>query len=245
MILYNTDLKIFTSSLVSSDPHIVSGYSTKSLGDGNKIGSIMAFFKENDISYKNIVSLGQIHSTNIEFIKSAADTLIKIEDTDGVITNLKDVALTVKTADCLPIIYSDEKNGLIAISHQGWRGSLKKMVVKMVDRLIKNGANLNDIKIAIGPGINQCCYDVDDDKYYQFLEELDFYSEKIFSVFHGKKHLNLLLLNYLLLLDRGIKKENIDFFPFCTFCDKDRFFSFRREKKKDFEEMFSFIIRYN
>jgi len=244
VINYNPDYKIFTSSLVNKSD-IISGFSTKVLGDGNKIGTIMNFFKENSIVYKTIVSLGQIHSTNIETVSPSKEELLKIEDTDGVITNKSNVALTIKTADCLPIIFSDKKNGLIGISHQGWRGSLKQMVKKMIDKMVKYGGSKNEITVAIGPGIGQCCYDIDDDRYFRFLEELDGYSEKVISIWHGKKHLNLTMLNYLQLIDSGIKKENIDSFPFCTFCDKDRFFSFRRTKNKDFKEMFSFIIKYN
>ena len=50
-------------------------------------------------------------------------------------------------------------------------------------------------------------------------------------------------LNFLLLKDVGIKSENIDFFPFCTSCDKDRFFSYRRDKEKEYGEMVSFILK--
>ena len=87
--------------------------------------------------------------------------------------------------------------------------------------------------------------------YYAFsekinvLDELEKYSDKIFKVIKGKRHLNLLLLNYLLLVDNGVKKENIDYFPFCTYCDNSRFFSFRHGKinhRVDLEEMFSFIM---
>ncbi len=244
MITYNSDSKIFTSSLIN-DSSFISGFSTRELMDGNKVGNIINFLKENEILHKSLICLGQIHSTNIEFVSNDNNQVLKIDDTDGVITDRPEIVLSVKTADCLPIIYVDKKNRLIGISHQGWRGSLKQMAVKMVNQMVEHGGNKKEIKIVIGPGINQCCYNIDDDRYFQFLNELDGYSEKVFSVRHGKKYLNLTFLNYLQLINTGIKKENIDFFPFCTFCDKRRFFSFRRAKNKDFEEMFSFVIRYN
>jgi len=119
------------------------------------------------------------------------------------------------------------------------------MAVKMVEEMVANGGSRQSIVAAIGPGINQCCYDIDDDRYYQFLEELDGYSDKVFLVHHGNKYLNLSMLNYLQLIKAGISKKNIDYFPFCTKCDKKRFFSYRRDKKAEFGEMFSFIMRYN
>jgi YfiH family protein len=147
------------------------------------------------------------------------------------------------TADCCPIIFAEKKEGIIGISHHGWRGSVKKFAVKIIDRMIDEGARKENINIAIGPAIGECCYDVDNDRYYEFREEFDGFTNKIFHHRGGRWHLNLAMLNYLLLLEVGIKKENIDFFPFCTKCDKDRFFSFRRDRKTIHSEMFSFITR--
>lgn len=244
MITYDSSLKIFSSSLIG-DERFLSGFSTKELGDGIKKETITGFLKDNEINYSQLVILNQIHSTNILIIdKNIQDKLIRLEDTDGVITNKTKTVLTTRTADCLPIIYCDKENGLIAISHQGWRGSLKKMAKKMINEMIKKGANKEKIIVAIGPGINQCCYDINDDRYHQFLEEFDGYSDKVLQMRHGKRYLNLTLLNYLQLMEAGIDKNNIDYFPFCTRCDQQRFFSFRRDKKKEFGELFSFVIRY-
>ena len=72
--------------------------------------------------------------------------------------------------------------------------------------------------------------------------EFDGYADKIFHRHQGKLHLNLALLNYLQTKELGVPEKNIDHFPFCTRCDKKRFFSFRRDKKQDYGEMFSFIV---
>lgn len=245
MITYNSDYKIFSSSILNKNIGLFSGFTTRESGDGNLVGTILNFLQENEVDYKTLVTLEQIHSTNIEVVRQTSDKTMRVGDCDGVITKLPKVVLSVKTADCLPIIFYDKANELIGISHQGWRGSLKKMAMRMVNKMVELGGNKNEILVAIGPGINQCCYDIDDERYYQFLEELDVYSEKVISVWHGKKHLNLTHLNYLELIEAGIKSEHIDYFPFCTSCDKKRFFSFRRGKKKgqkDIQEMFSLIF---
>lgn len=240
MITYDPNLQIFTSSLIFDNKHF-SGFGTRQLGDGKRhLENIFNFFN-NNVKYSQIVIPEQIHSVNIEEYKiKSKEKLIKIEDVDGVITKESGVVLTVVTADCCPIVYADKKKGIIGISHQGWRGSVKRMVQKMIDKMIEAGSNISDIKAAIGPSINDCCYNIDDDRYYQFLEEFDGYSKEIFFNRGGHWHLNLMKLNYLLLRDKGIKKENIDFFPFCTKCDKERFFSLRRDKKLGLNEMFSF-----
>lgn len=244
MIIYDSTLKIFYSSLINDNDYF-SGFGTKQLGDGKKqIENIFKFLNSNNIRYSQIVIPEQIHSTNIDiFVVKTRDKLEKIEDTDGVITNEKGVVLTVMTADCVPIVFADKKNGVIGISHQGWRGSIKRMSQKMIDKIIEVGGRIENIKAGIGPSIGDCCYDIDDDRYYQFFEEFNGYSQHIFYRRSGKWHLNLAKLNYLLLLEKGVRKENIDFFPFCTKCDKKRFFSFRRDKKLIEGEMFSFILK--
>ena len=116
----------------------------------------------------------QIHSVNIEVFESKSkENLEKISETDGVITKEKGVVLTVVTADCSPLVFGDKTNGIVGISHQGWRGSVKRMAQKMLDRMIKIGASIETIKVAIGPSIGECCYDVDEDRYYEFREEVD------------------------------------------------------------------------
>jgi len=243
MIKYNNDLKILYSSLINDDVYF-SAFGTKGLGDGRKINTIFNFFQKNKFSFKKIVVLEQIHSTNINFFNSKTNSILEtISDTDGVITKDKETVLIVRNADCLPLIFVEKKRGIIGISHQGWRGSIKRMAQKMIDKIIEFGAKKEKIMVVFGPAIGACCYSIDEDRYYQFKEEFNGYSDKIFSYRKGKIFLNLSLLNYLQLREKGVEKENIDFFPFCTRCDQKRFFSFRRDRKKDYGEMFNFIFR--
>ncbi|MBI4008894.1 peptidoglycan editing factor PgeF [Candidatus Roizmanbacteria bacterium] len=244
MILFNPNLKIFYSTKIN-DANYYSGFSTRAQNDARNLDNIVAFFKQQFVTFNSMVTLEQIHSTNTKVLDELDLTgqSTKIEETDGVITKQTNLILLVRNADCVPLIFADKSAGIIGISHQGWRGSLKKMAVKMVDELIKEGAKINNLQVAIGPAIGACCYDVDEDRYYSFLEEFDGYSDKIFSMKKGRWHLNLSLLNYLQLMEAGVKKDHIDFFPFCTKCDHRRFFSRRRAGSKNFPEMFNFIIK--
>ena len=243
MITYDEELKIYYSSKIN-DSKYFSAFGTRDLGDGRDIKNIKVFLEENDTKYKKLLTLDQIHSINISVFDSEnGSELERIEDTDGILTKNKDVVLSVITADCLPIVYADKKRGWIGISHQGWRGSLKRLVVRMVEGMVKLGSKKENIVVAIGPGIGACCYDIDEDRYFEFRQEFDGYSNKIFSMRQGKRHLDLTQLNYLLLIEAGIKKENLDFFPFCTSCNKKKFFSFRGSKGRDRREMFNLIVR--
>ena len=243
MIKYDDVLRTFYSTKIN-DQHYFSGFGTKALGDARSTSNIQNFFSQNSVRYKTLITLEQIHSSNVTVLdKGSSEQLMKIEETDGVITNLEQNIITVQTGDCIPIIFVHKKSGIIGISHQGWRGSLKRLQQKMVKKMAELGADKSSIVIAIGPSINDCCYHIEEERYYDFLEEFNGYSDKIFYFRGGKRYLNLPLLNSLLLKDVGIKSENIDFFPFCTSCDKDRFFSYRRDKGKEYGEMASFILK--
>lgn len=244
MIIYDPELKIFQSSLIDEATYFA-GFGTKETGDGIQITNLLSFFKLHSIFFHKIVTMDQIHSANIGYSASHEPGLIeKIEDVDGVLTHRNETALVVRTADCLPIIFADQKIGLIGISHQGWRGSLKKLQVKMVEDFVEHGSKKENIVAVLGPSINDCCYDIDDDRYYEFLEEFDIYAKSIFHMKKGRWHLNLARLNYLLLKDSGIPEQNIDHFPFCTRCDSERFFSYRGGKiKHNIPEMFSLVMK--
>lgn len=243
MITYDSNQKIFSSTLIN-DERFFSGFGTKALGDGRKVENIFNFLQNNYSNFKKVIILEQIHSTNITvFYSSTTENLEKISETDGIVTKESGSVLTVITADCSPIIFVEKNQGIIGISHNGWRGSVKRLVQKMVEKIIELGGKKDSISVAIGPSIGDCCYNVEEDRYYEFKEEFDGYSEKIFHRRGGKLHLNLSLLNYLQLKEVGIPEKNIDSFPFCTRCDKKHFFSFRRDKKSEYGEMFSFVVK--
>lgn len=243
MITYDSDLKIFYSTLIN-DGKFFGGFGTRFLGDGRHIDNIFSFFNKNKVAYKTVVVPEQVHSTNISvFNSNQIDNVERISETDGVITKDERAILTAITADCCPIMFVEKQQGIIGISHQGWRGSVKRMGQKMIKKIIELGGKIENMVVAIGPTIGQCCYDIEDERYYQFIEEFDGYKDKIFRRYQGKLHLNLARLNYLQIEEMGIPKKNIDHFPFCTKCDKKRFFSFRRDRKEDYGEMFSFVVK--
>ncbi|OGK10022.1 hypothetical protein A2767_00085 [Candidatus Roizmanbacteria bacterium RIFCSPHIGHO2_01_FULL_35_10] len=244
MIVYNSDLKIFCSTQIN-DGKFFSGFSTSDLGDARNLNIVTNFFNQQNIPFTKLIYLEQIHSINVEILENikTENNLEILKDSDGVITNNLKTILIVRNADCVPLIITDKTRGYIGISHQGWRGSLKNMSEKMVNTFLNLGSKVEYLTGAIGPAIGACCYDVDDDHYYEFLEQFEEFSEKIFMRKKGRWHINLALLNYLQLVKSGVSKKNIDFFPFCTKCDSKRFFSRRRAKSKDFPEMFNFIIK--
>lgn len=197
-----------------------------------------------DLSANSIVYMDQVHSDSVSILTSLGEKRTVLPKTDGVITSLTNVVLTVRSADCVPLLLYDEKNRIIAASHQGWRGTLSRLPQKMVKQMVELGANISKVKVAIGPSIGLCCYEVTKERSDLFKKEFNHYPLVNILTNRGS-YLNLPSICYSQLLEAGVNKSNICFFPFCTSCDKKRFFSYRRDSKVSYGEMISFIMMKN
>lgn len=194
------------------------------------------FVSENDVQSPHI-SMNQIHSTNVVHIE---DLLLEpVEDADGTYSKNKDVSLIVRTADCVPILFYDEETELIGASHQGWKGSLERLQQKMIEIFMSNGAKAENIKVAIGPCIGACCYEIFGDRKKLFEKEFPTYINSIFVKNNEKSMLSLTRLNYELLLQSGVLASNIEYSLECTSCHDSLFSSYN--KNKEVRSMYSFI----
>jgi polyphenol oxidase len=145
---------------------------------------------------------------------------------DYLITDKYKVALGVLTADCLPIIFYDQKNRVIAIAHSGWRGSLGGIFFEVVQEMSRAfNTNLKDIKVYLGPCGKVCCYEVSSE--FLSTSTNKFFKKSILSknqkIFFD--NIEYVILN---LVDFGIGREQINLdFNLCTICNL-RFASHRR-----------------
>lgn len=243
MFIYHLEQNLLSSSILTSS---VSGFTTRSAGDMRKIQVVKDFFQQNEIVPRKIVLLEQIHSVNVSIpdVLHLGDVEI-LEESDGVVTQEEGVILTVRTADCIPILFYDPVKKIIGASHQGWRGSVKNLVKHTILKMQDLGSHPSNIHMSMGPAIGMCCYTVDLDRYVLFMEEMERFEKHIFKPHGDEFHLNLVRLNYELAQEAGVQDRNIDFFPFCTSCDEKRFYSYRRQYKKhpeQFGEMMGYVM---
>lgn len=208
-----------------------------SLGQRMPIGNIC-------LQSKELVSMKQAHGDKIKIIRSlkVIDDTVVFDGFDGLITQEKDIALGVHTADCLPILFYEPVKRIIGACHAGWRGTLLGISRKMIKKIKNLGGEVKNITVAIGPHIGMCCYDTDEERAKLFEEEFG-PDPKMISHFEDKPHLDLAYGNFLQLLDTGVNKKNIEVPLFCTSCNRELFFSFRRSKREGdkYGEMLSFI----
>ena len=175
---------------------------------------------------KNIILLHQLHSSKIFFINKISKKKLL---GDGLITNVKNVAIGILTADCAPILFYDPKKNIIGAVHAGWKGAYKKIVKKMINNFKKRGSNLNDILAVIGPCISQKSYEVQNDFKINFLNQSP-QNMKHFKVFKNKIYFDLKGYIFNQLKKAGI--NNIETIKKDTFNPKNNFFSARRSLKK-------------
>lgn len=204
-------------------------YTTKEYGNVMEI-SRDRFITDFKFENKKIVAGHQTHSDNIAIIEK--DSELYFENTDGFLTQRKDMVIFTKYADCLPIYMYDVKNKVIGVVHSGWQGSFKEIGIKGI-KLMKErfGSVSEDIMIAFGIGISQECYEVGQEFVEKFLQKFDNdIVEKSFIKKDGKIYFDNQKFNYLNFLNHGLKKENIITNNLCTY--KGNFHSYRRDREK-------------
>jgi YfiH family protein len=176
----------------------------------------------------------QTHGTEIREIDEAFFQLSTDEKAeylygvDALITQLPKVCIGVTTADCVPILFFDPIQKVIAVAHAGWRGTCARIAEKIVNILIdKFNCNPSDIRIVIGPSISVEVYEVGKEVVENF-ENAGFETEQIFKNRNHSIFLDLWKANQLSLEKVGILPENIEVVGICTFTENERFFSARR-----------------
>lgn len=241
MITYDISSRIYKSDIIDRSLYF-GGFSTRNIGDAKKKKDLIKFFQVQNIPYKTLVIPTQIHSDRIKIMSTIFNTEIEVvENTDAIVTNLSNIILTIVSADCSSTLYADNTSGVIGISHQGWRGTIKNLGSKVIDTMVIQGANRQNIRCALGPAIGACCYEIYGSRYETFYNEYSRFEKDTFHTVSKKRYLNLTRLNYLLLQEAGVKPEYIDYFPFCTRCNKEMFFSYQRDKTS--KRMASFIMK--
>jgi len=233
-----TDNKIkhgFTTRLGGVSRGVVSGFNL-----GFRVADKPEAVRENyrllskdlDIDINKIVLSKQTHTDNIRLITRADEGkgVVResdIEDTDGLITNVPGIALVIFSADCVPILMCDEDAGVVAAVHSGWRGSIKGIAPKCVEMMKNNyGCKAENIKVAIGPSIGPCCF--------EFGKEAVEYFGEGYCRREGEDtyRVDLWKYNFDRLTEAGIAPSNIDISRVCTYCESDKYYSYRKHKEK-------------
>jgi len=227
---------IIKSLLFSKYDKLIFGFSTKiciernppyyfnvstSVGDDENIvrKNKELFFQELGLKYENVAIQKQVHEDKINYVAQGGFC----GESDALITLEKNLGLAISTADCTPIFIFDKRNKIIAAVHSGWRGTEKKILLKVLQKLNTDYTSLpQDLIVYIGPSICQKNYEVG-------IEVAEKFEEKYLQPEGDKYLLDVPGINYDILLNFQIPKENIQLSSFCTYEMKYLLHSYRRD----------------
>ncbi len=196
----------------------------------NVLNNLKIVSKKIGCPQKKLVLLHQTHSNKFSFLSRNNKFNKKRIKVDALITNVKNVAISILTADCAPILFYDSKKKIIGAVHAGWRGAYKKILPKIVKYLIKKGSILNNLYFVIGPSIAQKNYEVGIEFKKKFLKQ----DKKNFKYFKNTKNKIFFSLNdYIKGQLKDMKIKNIEIIKKDTYNQKNNFFSSRRSKKNN------------
>lgn len=209
-------------------------------------------------NYINTVKTNQNHTDTIKIANQKIKedepdfNLVEYNETDGIVTNKKNLILSTTNADCILLLFFDPIKKVIANVHSGWRGTLQRISTKAIEKMEKEyNCNPKDIICCICPSIRKCHFEVDKNVKDMFQDEFldlnnakfidieeenkqkviqleDFIEEKIENT---KWNIDTVLINKILLQKEGLKPENIIDSGICSVCHSDMIHSYRIEKK--------------
>jgi YfiH family protein len=180
----------------------------------------------------------QVHGVDVRVVHSEEDAKQKPEVLgddqycDALVSNTPNVLLTVKTADCVPILIGDPVTRAFAAVHAGWRGTSSSIVKRAIEQMESEyGSHAANLRVAIGPAANVCCYEVGKDVIDVFKDRFANADELLTPTRDGHARINLHQANREQLIAAGVAADRIHLAPFCTMDRNDLFFSYRQEKK--------------
>lgn len=166
-----------------------------------------------------ILTPNQTHSDYVAVV----DEKEEYTETDGLILTEPKTLIYLRFADCTPLIFYDQIKGIAAISHAGWRGTAARIGVKTVAKMVMNfSSKPEDIIALIGPAISKCCYEVSEEVKEKLLSTV-----KNTDGLYENRNVDLKQINARQLKEIGVEK--IDICPYCTSCNNDLFYSYRKE----------------
>lgn len=221
------------------DKNILAVMSEKKDGSMKLLGSQFndenrtKFFKKYKIEKEKIISAKLTHTSVARVVNKKSPAVVF--GADALITKDR-IFLALTAADCVPVYFYDEKNKIIGLAHAGWRGVAGKIVRNTLAKMSKLGAEKKAIRIALGPGIKKCHFEIKKDIVAEFKNYSQFINKKNDKIF-----VDLFGIIKEQLINLKIEEKNIFISNECTYENKKRYFSYRRDKPKEAEVMMAVI----
>ena len=208
--------KEFTLSLVSTPDREAVEHNRSQLAAAMGVGVNCLYFPS------------QVHKTRIVRVCSSTPKE-ELMETDALVTNEKGICIAVMSADCVPILLYDKKNGAVGAVHSGWRGTVARILEKTLQEMhARFGTKGPDLIACIGPSVCQESYEVGEEVVQEVNSAFGRESGLMIPQAQNKAKLDLWKANKIQLLDFGVAESNIEIADLCTVKNNDSFFSARK-----------------
>ena len=175
-------------------------------------------YLKSNLSIEDVVNIRQVHGNHVVYAQNQAHA---IEEADALVTDQVNVAIAVRTADCVPVFLYDDAHNAIGIVHAGWQSTQKKIVQATLDEMnARFGSNPQDVKAYIGPCIRKDSFEVG----AEFKE----YFPNEYEEINGQGYVDVAQANINQLTQNGVSENNIVDCGEDTYTDTN-WFSFRRD----------------
>lgn len=181
------------------------------------------------VRFDRVAYLRQVHGRTV--IEASTGSRVNGTAGDALISRDPDAVLTVRVADCVPLLIADPVSGAVAAVHAGWRGTCASIARAAVEATSERfGSSPSTLVAAIGPSIGPCCYETGP-AVREALAEAGWPAAVVEEWFEGpaRRHLNLWRANRAQLLAAGLQDAHVFTAGLCTRCHADWFHSYRRD----------------
>jgi YfiH family protein len=186
-----------------------------------------------------VTRLRQVHGNQMHTISRDYDGTVKVGD--GMVTAEPGIVLAIFTADCVPVLMVDAEAAVVGAVHAGWRGVLADIAGAGVHAMVALGAVRRRIRVALGPSIGICCFEVDVELADQFARVIPYSASYRRGGRQGKMYLDLRGIIRLQMERAGLLTDSITNVGPCTKCSSNRFFARRAAQGASTGLQMSFI----
>ena len=198
--------------------------------------------KNMECEKESLLTLNQKHTNKVVYFENKFDVKNKLEG-DAIISKVKNVGISILTADCAPILFYDPKKEIIACVHSGWKGALNGIIKNTLKKFNELNSKNEDLIAVVGPCISKQNYEVKKDFFEKFMDQNNENKSLFIKINNERYKFDLRGFVNKEIFDLNVKNiENIDM---DTYAQEDFFYSYRRSKnnkEKDYGRCISVIL---